>query len=258
MTARDRDVLTTRAYGEPGPLAARASIYRWQRDPIDLPGLALERLSTVEGVVVDVGCGLGTYVARLRRDRPDLRTVGMDLSLGMRPDVVGDIQRLPLGDGIAGAALAMHMLYHVPNISAAANELRRIVRPGGVVLLSTNARDDKHEMDELWTDVLRDLTGRAPNERPDPAARFAFEQVSLLEGAFDDVSLAAYVRDTVVTDVVAVVAFVDSTRAFSEPLLPAGVTWSVYLDRAAQRIEATVAAHGAFHLSSHVGIFTCR
>ena len=138
----DRSALTSRAYNEQGPLAARLAIYDHQRDRVDLPGVAVEALAGVRGRVLDAGCGLGTYVRRLRDVRPDLDVVALDLSAGMGPEVVGDVQALPLGDGSVDAALAMHMLYHVPDVAAAARELRRVVRPGGLLLASTNAPEE--------------------------------------------------------------------------------------------------------------------
>lgn len=47
--------------------------------------------------------------------------------------------RLPLGDGGVDVVLAMHMLYHVPDVPAPVAELRRIVKPGGTLLASTNS-----------------------------------------------------------------------------------------------------------------------
>ncbi len=158
----DRTALTSRAYNEQGPLAARLAIYDYQRDRVDLPGLAVAALADVRGTVLDAGCGLGTYVRRLRDERPDLDVLPLDLSAGMGPEVVGDIQALPLADGSVDAALAMHMLYHVPDIELAARELRRVVRPGGVLLASTNAADDKAEVAELWAAAVEDLTGSRP------------------------------------------------------------------------------------------------
>lgn len=65
----DRATLRTKAYADQAPLAARVSIYRWQRDRVDLPGHALEALADTRGTVLDAGCGLGTYVDRLRARR---------------------------------------------------------------------------------------------------------------------------------------------------------------------------------------------
>jgi SAM-dependent methyltransferase len=253
----DRSALTTRAYADHAPLAARLSIYDWQVDRVDLPGLAVGALAEARGPVLDAGCGLGTYVHRLRRDRPDLSVIALDLSIGMRPMVVGDVQRLPLADGSVDAALAMHMLYHVPDIEAAAAELRRVVAGGGVVLASTNGRDDKREVGALWAAAVADLTGTAV-EAPDGDSRFTLDDGDLLRSAFDSVEVRVFHRETPVPDAEAVVAFVDSMRGFDEGDLPGGVTWEAFVGRVRERVQAEIDRSGVFRFGSQVGVFTCR
>ncbi len=253
----DRTALRTEAYADRRPLAARLSIYDWQRDRVDLPGLALAGLADVRGTVLDAGCGLGTYVDRLRADRPDLTVVPLDLSAGMGPAVVGDVQALPLADASVDAALAMHMLYHVPDIPAAARELRRVVRPGGVLLASTNGVVDKVEIDELWVAAAADLTGE-PAPPPAGDAGFTLDDGDLLRAAFDDVTVQVHDRETVVPEVEPVVAFVDSMRALSAASLPPGLPWADFLARVRARVAADVARHGAWRMTSQVGLFTCR
>ena len=253
----DRTALTARAYNEQGPLNARLAIYDYQRDKVDLPGVAVESLAQVRGAVLDAGCGLGTYVRRLRDERPDLTVVPLDLSAGMGPAVVGDVQALPLADGSVDAALAMHMLYHVPDIAAAARELRRVVRSGGMLLASTNAADDKAEVARLWAGAVADLTGTRPTERHDDG-RFTTDDGALLGAAGWAVSVRTWRRAVVVPSAEPVVAFVDSMRGLAEADLPEGVTWPAFLDRVRGRVTAAVERTGAWTMHSHVGVFTCR
>ena len=176
----------SKGYERPEPLASRLAIYAWQRDRVDLHGLAAAALADVSGVVLDVGCGPGSYARRIVQERPDLRVATVDLSPGMRPLVVADAVALPFADGTAGAALAMHMLYHVPDVAAAVAELRRTVRPGGTLLVSTNGRGDKPELAALVDGVLRELSGIAGRERfVNPSERFTAEDGALLEAQFD-------------------------------------------------------------------------
>lgn len=253
----DRTALTTRGYAGHRPLAARLSIYDYQVDRVDLPGLAVAALAGVRGTVLDAGCGLGTYAQRLRRDRPDLAVLALDLSAGMVPEVVADVQRLPLADASVDAALAMHMLYHVPDIETAAAELRRVVVDGGVVLASTNGRTDKQEIGRLWAEAVADLTGTALVE-PDADARFTLDDGHLLRTAFGSVEVSVFDRETVVPEVEPVVAFVDSMRGLSEQDLPDGVTWEAFLGRVRERVQGAVERDGAFRFTSQVGLFTCR
>ena len=96
--------------------------------------------------VLDAGCGTGFLAAGLRRARPDLRVVGSDLSAGMLdrardagawPLVQSDATALPVRDGALDLVVARGVLHHLPDVVAGLAEWRRVLRPGGsVVLLS--------------------------------------------------------------------------------------------------------------------------
>jgi len=253
----DAAALRARAYAAHGPLAARIAIYDHQQDRVDLPGLVVAALEGVEGTVLDAGCGTGTHALRLRRDRPDLRVVPLDLSVGMAPEVVGDLQALPLADGCVQAALAMHVLYHVPDIALAVRELRRVLATDGVLVVGTNGSDDKAEIDALWCGAIADTTGRGV---PAPIGddRFTLTDGDLLREAFGSVEVQDFVRPTVVPTAAPVVAYVDSMRGFDEDQLPAGLDWDTFLVHVAARVEAEIAHTGAWQMTNHVGVFTCR
>ncbi|MGC5410191.1 class I SAM-dependent methyltransferase, partial [Streptomyces sp. DT225] len=108
----------------------RQSLYRWQTPSHDLPGIVVDELADVRGVVADVGCGNGKFVARVRNDRPDLDVLPMDVSHGIvgavSGAVVADVQQLPVSNGSLGAVFALHMLYHVEDQVRAIRELGRV------------------------------------------------------------------------------------------------------------------------------------
>jgi SAM-dependent methyltransferase len=248
-------------YEARGPLQARMALYRYQRDPLDLPGLAVAALAGVGGpgdLVLDVGTGTGVHAQRFRRERPELRVAGVDRSPAMAADVVADAARLPFPDGAACAALAMHMLYHVPDLPAAVTQLRRVVRPGGVVVVSTNGPDDKPEMPRLWSAVLRGLTGAEPAPLVHPNHRFGTDDGPLLKAAFDLVELRRYERTSVVPAPEPLLAYLDSLRAWQEPHLPAGVDWPTFLAAAGRRLGARIERDGAVTLTTRTGVFVCR
>jgi SAM-dependent methyltransferase len=95
------------------------------------------------GRVLEIGVGTGRIALPLRAAGVDV--YGADLSLPMlqrlwskepAPLVAGDATRLPFRDGSFGGAVAVHVLHLIPAWEDAVTELLRVVRPGGVVLVS--------------------------------------------------------------------------------------------------------------------------
>jgi SAM-dependent methyltransferase len=97
------------------------------------------------GRVLDVGCGTGSLALILDDGRKAGQVVGVDIAAPYiafarsRPGAaglgfaVGDVCRLPYADGSFAAALAQLSLSFVPDAAQAVKEMRRVVRPGGVV-----------------------------------------------------------------------------------------------------------------------------
>jgi SAM-dependent methyltransferase len=165
----DRSCLQDVQYRTDANLAARQSIYACQYPPLDLPPRVLG-LAALHGdeTVTDVGCGNGAYLAELARLGHAGPVLGVDLSAGMLRAArtrapraglaAGDAAALPLRDDASGLTLAAHMLYHVPEPSAAVRELRRITRPGGKVLVVLNGEDHLRELRDLITAAFRNVT----------------------------------------------------------------------------------------------------
>jgi SAM-dependent methyltransferase len=169
----ERSFLRDVQYQTDANLAARQSIYAYQQPPVNLPGQVLDvALPPDAGVVADVGCGNGVYLAELARRGYGRRLIGADLSPGMlraarqrtrqagRPGpalVAADATALPLRDSCADLTLAMHMLYHVPEPEVAVRELRRVTRPGGRVVVGLNGTDHHRELRALIRAGLADV-----------------------------------------------------------------------------------------------------
>ncbi len=194
----DRGYLTTTAYADDRYLRDRLSLYEHQQPRIDLRQEVLSSLGPVEGkTVVDVGCGNGAYLGALAE--AGASAIGLDLSPGMLEAVasptaglvVADVQSLPLSTGSADAALAMHMLYHVPDPGLAVGELRRVLRPGGKLVTAVGGSRHLAECNELWLPLLREagldveladlglLNGRLPVARLEELLRQHFAEVHL-------------------------------------------------------------------------------
>ena len=98
--------------------------------------------------ILDLGCGTG-IVARVLRDRLGgaARIAGLDLSPAMiakartvAPEIEwheGDALALPFADGSFDVVLSQQMLQFTPDRAAATREMRRVLAPGGRLVVST-------------------------------------------------------------------------------------------------------------------------
>lgn len=95
-------------------------------------------------VVLDPGCGTGWQAAGLRRAAPEVTVLGADVSAGMLararaagagPLLQADATRLPLAAGSVDLVVTRGVLHHLPDVVGALAEWRRVLRPGGAVVV---------------------------------------------------------------------------------------------------------------------------
>lgn len=94
--------------------------------------------------VLDVGCGTGFHVARLRErgfdvvgvePGPELRRRAQANNPGARIDD-GDMENLAFDDGSFDGLLAVEVIRHVPHPERAVVEAARVLRPGGLAIIT--------------------------------------------------------------------------------------------------------------------------
>lgn len=131
--------------------------------------------------VLDAGCGRGAITRALLTACPSAAVVAMDLSPGMLshvPDTattrVGSIQNLPFEDGVFDVAFCVEALEHALNGEAAVDELCRVVRRGGRVLVIDKNAEQKGALEveswETWFD-RREVEGWLRKSCHDVASR---------------------------------------------------------------------------------------
>jgi SAM-dependent methyltransferase len=101
--------------------------------------------SSVEGPILDVGCGTGIMLEHLE---PVGEATGLDFSStalefcrkrGAERLVQARGEQLPFGDGTFGAVTAFGVVEHIDADREAVREWARVLRPGGSVVLLTSA-----------------------------------------------------------------------------------------------------------------------
>ena len=101
-----------------------------------------------DGHVVDFGCGPGGFFASLRAHHPRVRLTGVEIQPAMLLAARELAQKLgaevveadltqppPLPDATADAAAAVMVLHEMPDPLPALREMRRVLKPGGALLL---------------------------------------------------------------------------------------------------------------------------
>jgi len=183
-------------YGDSERLRVRIEAHRcYSEQPTDwYPQFARELVAAPGATVVDVGCGPGTVQPALCA--AGALVVGVDYSPGMVREaqaqaararlpvrlLQADAQALPFPDDQFDGALEAHMLYHLPDIAQALRELRRVVKPGGRVLISTNAADHSARLDDLHRAAAQ-LLGYTP-AAANPDRRFSLDHLPLVREVF--------------------------------------------------------------------------
>lgn len=145
-------------YESEAALAARRAAYVGA-EGLDAPGMVFDAVAEVQPRrVLEVGCGMGQLAERMHQEL-DAAVVAIDQSERMVELTrargvdarLGDVHELPFDDGEFDVVVAAWMLYHVPDVEKALDEIVRVLRPGGRLVASTNRSDHLQE--------LRDLTG---------------------------------------------------------------------------------------------------
>jgi SAM-dependent methyltransferase len=264
-----RRMLTGSAYADDRHIRSRMSIYAYAETAAD-PGW---RTSVIpwDGtqVVADVGCGNGFDLRQIVPQGRCRHAIGLDLSAGMlrsledlrQPGglslVQADAQRLPLPDESVDVAMAMHMLYHVPDVPAAIRELRRITKRGGTVLASTNGPDHLAEIRELMDAAISSRLVRPV--RPMPADSFTTQTgTALLSREFSSVTLRTFDVPLAIPAAQPVITYVASLREPIVAMIGEPLDFDAVLDDIATKVEQAVQARGSFRATTHMGVFVCR
>jgi len=111
----------------------------------------IARLGVVSGRLLDVGCGPGNIALKIARRWPGVQVVGVDFSQNMilaaraaaasqqltaRAEfLAGDAKKLPFPDGALDFVLSNSVLHHLHDPLGMLDEMARVVKSGGLVLL---------------------------------------------------------------------------------------------------------------------------
>ncbi len=215
--------------------------------------------------VLDVGCGPGRWYTALTIKYPRIRYTALDLHQGMlashpgrRFAVIGHAEHLPFVDASFDVVMANHMLYHVPNIERAVQEFRRVLRPGGLVMATTNSAQNMPELQVLLRRAVTLLVPPGSSQFQVPAAPsdlFTLETgTRLLARYFYGVVRYDLPSQLVFPRVEPVLEYLESTRPVREPQLPPGVHWDDMMIIMREQINRLIEHFGELVISKLIGV----
>ncbi|MAU11956.1 MAG: methyltransferase type 11 [Anaerolineaceae bacterium] len=262
----DSEFLKSKQYKDSSNLSARIALHRdygtctvgvWQW----FFDMLLATLGS-KARILEVGAGR----ADLWRENADRIPEGWeitltDLSDGMLEDgrkQLGDladrfemhpanVQELADADNTYDAVIANFMLYHLPDRPKGIAQIRRVLKPDGVLFACTLGHNHMRQYWELVRSVVDDpnmaLQGQNPFTLNDGAEQ--------LGGSFDDIVMVRYHCDIKLTDVEPMVAYFHSNG--DEAILS-----GQYDDAVRQRVQKEIDEKGHFFIQKDTGVFVAR
>lgn len=124
-------------------------LLRFQKEAIE------EAKKYTKGKLVDIGCGRMPYRKELEPlvdsytgvDHPNVSKL---YSSATKPDVLADAKKLPFGNNTFDIALLIQVLEHVDLPHEVIKEASRVLKPGGVLILSLPFFYPLHDMPHDW------------------------------------------------------------------------------------------------------------
>lgn len=267
---QNTDYLKSKQYAGADKLAARIRLHeRFSTNTVPIQRWEFERiLSTLpaNATILEVGAGRGD-LWRENRDRipSNWQITLSDLSAGMLDDCkshlgaelvsrfgfeVVDVQSIPCPDVHFDAVIANYMLYHVPDLPKALGEIRRVLKPDGVLFAMTNGINHMVELDNLMKQVafIDDEGFGLMNVRDAFTTQNGADK---LRQQFFDVTLEMFDTGLHITELQPLVDYIASALDDPDKHIQSPQALALW-----RELEQRIAQDGAIHVSKETGLFT--
>ncbi len=241
---------------------------RFSHPRIDFPKWALEGIQwRGDERILDIGCGYGAYYDRLTEQFPDIQYFGIDLSEGMLRQhaaygtgrlLMGDATQLPFAGETFDVVMANHMLYHIPDVEAAVREVKRVMKPDGVMMATTHSIQTMPELRMLIRRAIIILTRANPSSVRPPMAvsdLFSLETgTRFLSRYFYGVCRFEIPTTLIFHSENDFLGYLDNLRDLLELYLPPDVTWEGVQEVLREQVAQFIHQLGDMQVSRLAGV----
>lgn len=225
--------------------------------------------------ILDIGCADGRDLRRLDAEFGHTgRLIGSDLYLGAseyyldngytpletneKMFIAADAESIPLADDSIDVLMALFVLYHVNDPQKALEEFKRVVKPGGTVVIATSGKGNKLKHREFEA-MISDSLGL---ERiPIFSAKFDADVAEeALPAHFENIR-TFYQQDTrryTLEDYSAYIASIDSMKDSLKPIPPWSLWKNAVDELVVPAVLSEIAEKGVFEDAIDRWYFICK
>ena len=207
--------------------------------------------------ILELGCGTGnTWIGRdehIPKDTKIILTDISDLMIQKTKEKLGtnkhfsfqvmDVQNISYEDGYFDIIIANHMLYHVPNISKALSEIKRVLKNDGCFYTTTTGLNHLKELQ----DIYRIYEGKVKFNYSSEITFNLDNGINILEEYFKEIEKHHYIDSLEVTEAQDLMDYIIS---YNE--IPKIVHDEIY-----GIIEREINEKGMFKIKKDSGMFIC-